>query len=840
MSTGDPSGRNGMSSSGTMRAMMPLFPWRPAILSPTEIFRFSATYTFTSWITPGGSSSGWRILSIWSSDFSSILARSADAASSTARIRSFTGLLVTRSVFRSTSAKLISASCCRDSFVPCGRYSSTVPALSIRPTSCPASSSRSSANIASEMRAFSSTSSRRTSPMRSPRSFSTTWSSMREKIFTSMTTPSIPGGTLSDESFTSFAFSPKMAVRSFSSGLSSVSPLGVILPTRMSPALTCAPIRTMPRSSRSTSDSSATFGISRVISSRPRLVSRTCSSSSWMWIDEYTSSFTRRSDRTIASSKLCPYQGMNVLVAFMPWYGHNFEDAIVLSERLVKDDVYSSIHIQELELHVRDTKRGREEITREIPNVAEESLVDLDERGIVRIGAHVKAGDILVGKITPKGETELSPEEKLLTAIFGEKAKDVKDSSLKVPPGMEGVVIDVKIFSRIEDQVVEKDRGERIGEVRRLETEEKARISEAMLVEMVELLANQEVGLMLKAGTVEEFLPAGTKLTKQQLNEINLADVDLKTLRVANKAVNEKVRAVLDAASAERAKIEEKSEDQIDKILQPDELPPGVIQLVKVYVAEKRKISVGDKMAGRHGNKGIIARIVPEEDMPFLPDGTPVDIVLNRLGGAPTGLRCEDAGLPGCRRNGDRRAAAPGGAPLGGGRAAIGGAAPRAGFGARAPDRLGPAEAAVHQRRAARHRVRRCGVARRAQCLRRDARTAPPDGGLPQVRRQGAGRAGDRAAHDRAGNAQRAARSGGRHESVRCRARRAEEWVEGHREGPGQGQAGRGARGDGTSRPRSPVRREVRSRRRRRGRRAARRGRTVAGRQVPAARRPHR
>ncbi len=324
--------------------------------------------------------------------------------------------------------------------------------------------------------------------------------------------------------------------------------------------------------------------------------------------------------------------GANVTVAFMPWYGHNFEDAIVLSERLVKDDVYSSIHIQELELHVRDTKRGREEITREIPNVAEESLVDLDERGIVRIGAHVKAGDILVGKITPKGETELSPEEKLLTAIFGEKAKDVKDSSLKVPPGMEGVVIDVKIFSRIEDQVVEKDRGERIGEVRRLEAEEKARISEAMFAEMAELLANQEVGLMLKAGTVEEYLPAGTKLSRQQLSELNFADVDLKTLRVANKSVNEKVRAVLDAASAERAKIEEKSEDQIDKILQPDELPPGVIQLVKVYVAEKRKISVGDKMAGRHGNKGIIARIVPEEDMPFLPNGTPVDIVLNPLG----------------------------------------------------------------------------------------------------------------------------------------------------------------------------------------------------------------
>jgi DNA-directed RNA polymerase subunit beta len=324
--------------------------------------------------------------------------------------------------------------------------------------------------------------------------------------------------------------------------------------------------------------------------------------------------------------------GANVLVAFMPWYGHNFEDAIVLSERLVKDDVYSSIHIQELELHVRDTKRGREEITREIPNVSEESVVDLDERGIVRLGAHVKAGDILVGKITPKGETELSPEEKLLTAIFGEKAKDVKDSSLKVPPGMEGVVIDVKIFSRIEDQVVEKDRGERIGEVRRLEGDEKGRISDAMVAELRDALASQEVGLMLKAGTVEEFLPAGTRLTRAQLDEIDFTEVDLKTLRVVNKGVNERLRSVLDAAQAERAKIEEKAEDQIDKILQPDELPPGVIQLVKVYIAEKRKISVGDKMAGRHGNKGIIARIVPEEDMPFLPDGNPVDIVLNPLG----------------------------------------------------------------------------------------------------------------------------------------------------------------------------------------------------------------
>jgi DNA-directed RNA polymerase subunit beta len=324
--------------------------------------------------------------------------------------------------------------------------------------------------------------------------------------------------------------------------------------------------------------------------------------------------------------------GSNVRVAFMPWYGHNFEDAIVLSERLVKDDVYSSIHIQELELHVRDTKRGQEEITREIPNVSDEALVDLDERGIVRIGAHVKPGDILVGKITPKGETELSPEEKLLTAIFGEKAKDVKDSSLKVPPGMKGVVIDVKIFSRVEDQVVEKDRGERIGEVRRVENDEKARISAVMLEEVEFLLEGQEVALMLKAGTVEEAVPAGTKLTKAALADIDLGEIDLKTLRVAGKAANERIRLAIDTATRERAKVEEKAEDQIDKILQPDELPPGVIQLVKVYCAEKRKVSVGDKMAGRHGNKGIVARIVPEEDMPFLPDGSPVDIVLNPLG----------------------------------------------------------------------------------------------------------------------------------------------------------------------------------------------------------------
>ena len=324
--------------------------------------------------------------------------------------------------------------------------------------------------------------------------------------------------------------------------------------------------------------------------------------------------------------------GSNVLVAFMPWYGHNFEDAIVLSERLVKEDVYSSIHIQEMELHVRDTKRGKEEITREIPNVSEESLVDLDERGIVRIGAHVRPGDILVGKITPKGETELSPEEKLLTAIFGEKAKDVKDSSLKVSPGVEGVVIDVKIFSRVEDQVVEKDRGERIGDVRRLEGEEKVRVNDVRDGELKELLAGQIVALALKSGTVEEAIPVGTKLTDDVLEGVRLATLDLKTFRVESKKVNESIREIIDAANEVKARIEEKAEERIDRILQPDELPPGVLQLVKVYLAEKRKISVGDKMAGRHGNKGIVARIVPEEDMPFLPDGRPVDIVLNPLG----------------------------------------------------------------------------------------------------------------------------------------------------------------------------------------------------------------
>ncbi|MGI9626014.1 MAG: DNA-directed RNA polymerase subunit beta, partial [Longimicrobiales bacterium] len=325
--------------------------------------------------------------------------------------------------------------------------------------------------------------------------------------------------------------------------------------------------------------------------------------------------------------------GRNVQVAFMPWYGYNFEDAIVISERLVRDDVFTSIHIQELELHVRDTKRGMEEITREIPNVAEESLVDLDERGIVRVGARVKSGDILAGKITPKGETELSPEEKLLTAIFGEKAKDVKDSSLRMSPGMTGTVIDVKIFSRrIDDPLLEKEHGAKIAQLRQEEKDEIIRITEARDEELNDLLQRQTIALCLKKGTVQPLLEEGTKLSKAVIDDLQLSRVDLSTLKVQNKETSEKIRRVVDEAQRRAERVRERTEEQIDKVFQPDELPPGVVQLVKVYIAEKRKISVGDKMAGRHGNKGIIARIAPEEDMPFLPDGSSVDIVLNPLG----------------------------------------------------------------------------------------------------------------------------------------------------------------------------------------------------------------
>ncbi len=334
--------------------------------------------------------------------------------------------------------------------------------------------------------------------------------------------------------------------------------------------------------------------------------------------------------------------GRNLRVAFMPWYGHNFEDAIVLSKRLVKDDVFTSIHIQELELHVRDTKRGTEQITREIPNVNDDALLNLDERGIVRIGARVNQDDILCGKITPKGETDLSPEEKLLTAIFGEKAKDVKDSSLRVPSGMSGTVIDVKIFSRRnDDTLLEREHGMRISDLRQQEREEIQRITEARDSELRSLLRRpsprvkahtQVIQLCLKHGTVEPFLPAGTVLDAEVLRSIEMAEVDLRSLRVEDDYTNTRISRTVEAAAERIQLVRERTEEQIDKVFQPDELPPGVIQLVKVYLAQKRKVAVGDKMAGRHGNKGIISKIVPAEDMPFLPDGTPVDIILSPLG----------------------------------------------------------------------------------------------------------------------------------------------------------------------------------------------------------------
>ena len=325
--------------------------------------------------------------------------------------------------------------------------------------------------------------------------------------------------------------------------------------------------------------------------------------------------------------------GRNLRVAFMPWYGYNFEDAIVLSERLVRDDIFTSIHIQELELHVRDTKLGMEEITCEIPNVAEEHLNDLDERGIIRIGAQVRSGDILCGKVTPKGETDLSPEEKLLTAIFGEKAKDVKDSSLRVSPGIVGTVIDVKIFSRrIDDPLLEHEHGARIGELRSREREDIQRVSEARDEEVLRILEGQTIALCLKKGTVEPYFPDGTELTPRRIEKLVLSEIDLAQLKVRNRKANAELRRVIQQAQRMIERFRRDAEDQIDKVFQPDELPPGVVQLVKVCIAEKRKISVGDKMAGRHGNKGIIARIAPEEDMPCLPDGAPVDIVLNPLG----------------------------------------------------------------------------------------------------------------------------------------------------------------------------------------------------------------
>jgi DNA-directed RNA polymerase subunit beta len=328
--------------------------------------------------------------------------------------------------------------------------------------------------------------------------------------------------------------------------------------------------------------------------------------------------------------------GRNVLVAFMPWGGYNFEDAILVSERLVKDDRFTSIHIEEFEIQARDTKLGKEEITRDIPNVSEEALKDLDDSGIVRIGAKVKAGDILVGKITPKGETQLTPEEKLLRAIFGEKAGDVRDTSLTVPPGIEGTVVDVKVFSR---RGVDKDE-----RAKSIEEEEIARLEKDYQDEiaMVEMERDQKLKNLLvgKTSLAELFDPTNkTRRVTKKSDRIAREDLDnfawneLKKIKVKeDDGFPQMIKKIEELAEEQIAIYDSMLEERIGRLRRGDDLPPGVIKMVKVYVAVKRKLSVGDKMAGRHGNKGVVSKIMPEEDMPYLPDGSPVQIVLNPLG----------------------------------------------------------------------------------------------------------------------------------------------------------------------------------------------------------------
>ena len=320
----------------------------------------------------------------------------------------------------------------------------------------------------------------------------------------------------------------------------------------------------------------------------------------------------------------------------MPWRGYNFEDAILISEKLVREDYYTSIHIEEFEIEARDTKLGPEEITRDIPNVSEHALRDLDESGIIRIGAKIGHNDILVGKVTPKGETQLTPEEKLLRAIFGEKAGDVRDASLTCPPGIEGTVVDVRIFSRkgqekderakqIEQEMVEKLERNLADEIRIL-TDERLKRLEAILGGK-EVLAD-----LHDERTNKKLLNKGEILDRDMIELISTRN--LKRIRYADKdpRVNEQIEEIEEMTSRQIDVLRKITNEKIGKMQKGDELSPGVIKMVKVYIAMKRKLSVGDKMAGRHGNKGVIARILPEEDMPYLPDGTPVEIVLNPLG----------------------------------------------------------------------------------------------------------------------------------------------------------------------------------------------------------------
>jgi DNA-directed RNA polymerase subunit beta len=328
--------------------------------------------------------------------------------------------------------------------------------------------------------------------------------------------------------------------------------------------------------------------------------------------------------------------GRNVLVAFMPWRGYNFEDAILVSERLVKEDSYTSIHIEEFEIESRDTKLGPEEITRDIPNLSESLLKDLDESGVIRIGAYVKPGDILVGKVTPKGETQLTPEEKLLRAIFGEKAGDVRDASLTCPPGIEGIVVDVKIFSRKGADKDERARNIEGLQVTRLEknlNDEIRILQDERLKRLCALLEGEELLADLHdEKTNKRLITKGSKLSRDILARVTTRN--LKRMRIAKKdpTLIEKIDEIEEMTSRQIDILRKITDEKIQKLKKGDELPPGVIKLVKVYIAMKRKLSVGDKMAGRHGNKGVIARILPEEDMPYMPDGTPVEVVLNPLG----------------------------------------------------------------------------------------------------------------------------------------------------------------------------------------------------------------
>jgi len=325
--------------------------------------------------------------------------------------------------------------------------------------------------------------------------------------------------------------------------------------------------------------------------------------------------------------------GRNVVVAFMPWHGYNFEDAIIVSERCVSGDVFTSIHIEEFDLQVRDTKRGEEELTREIPNVSEEATRDLDENGIVRVGAEVLEGDILIGKITPKGESDPTPEEKLLKAIFGEKAGDVKDASLKAPPGMKGVVISTKLFSRKKKDAESKKEDKRRSDA--LDRQRRKIVTELRekLTKKLSIVLNDEksAGVRDTEGTV--VFRSGTQFRLETLASCeSLEKLDYNADWVEDKKKNTLINKIYTNYFSKLEGVEEEFRHEKNKVQLGDELPPGVVQLAKVYVAKKRKLSVGDKMAGRHGNKGVVSRIVPAADMPFLPDGTPVDIVLNPLG----------------------------------------------------------------------------------------------------------------------------------------------------------------------------------------------------------------